>query len=131
MRAEDLLDGPRLGHVAELGAGAVGVDVVDVVGIEPGVLEGQLHGHGRAGAFGMRGGDVVGVGRAAGAEQLGVDRRAALAGVLELFEDEDAGPFAEDEAVAVLVERPAGARRVVVARATGPGRRRSRPGPCA
>ena len=34
--AEDLLDGQGLGGVAQLGAGAVGVDVIDVVGIECG-----------------------------------------------------------------------------------------------
>ena len=94
-------------------------------------MQGQLHGPDGADAFGMRGGDVVGVGRAAGAEELGVDRGAALAGVFVFFEDDDAGPFAEDEAVAVLVEGPAGRLRVVVALGEGAGASRSRPGPCA
>ena len=93
----------------------MGVDVVDVVGVPAGVAEGGPHRLGRADALLVRGGDVVGVGRVAAAEHLGVDRRAARLRVLVLFEDQDAGPFAEDEAVAVLVERPAGALRVVVA----------------
>ena len=38
--AEDLLDRLRLGHVAQLGAGAVGVDVLDVVGVAAGVAQG-------------------------------------------------------------------------------------------
>ena len=49
------------------------------------------------------------------AKQLGVDARPALAGVLQLLEDHDAGALAQDEAVAVLVERPAGRLRIVVA----------------
>ena len=69
---------------------------------------------------GMRGGDVVGVGRVADAEHLGVDACAALASVFEFLQDEDAGSLAQDEAVAVLVERPAGRLWVVVAVATGP-----------
>ena len=105
------------------GAGAVGVDVLDVVGVERASLRASCAWPGGAAAFGCGRGDVVGVGRAAAAEQLGVDAGAARAGVLEFFEDEDAGPFAEDEAVAVLVEGPAGALRVVVARRTGPARR--------
>ena len=35
LRAEDLLDGQRFDLVVHLGAGAVGVDVVDVVGFSP------------------------------------------------------------------------------------------------
>ena len=38
-----------------------------------------------------------------------------VSGVLELFEDEHAGPFAQDEAVAIAVERTAGALGLVVA----------------
>src|SRR5258705_272239 len=47
-------------------------------------------------------------------DPLAVDRRPALPGVLVLFKDQDAGPLAEDEPVAVLVERPAGPGRLVV-----------------
>ena len=79
------------------------------LGIELGVLQGELHGLGGADALRVRRGDVVRVGRAAAAEHLGVDAGAALLGVFEFFEDDDAGALAEDEAVAVLVERPAGA----------------------
>ena len=56
-----------------------------------------------------RRGDVVRVARHAVADDLGVDPRAAAPRVLELLEDQDAGAFADDEAVAILVERPAGA----------------------
>ena len=61
------------------------------------------------GALGVRGGDVVGVGRAAGAEQLGVDAAPRLRACSSSSRTSDAGALAQDEAVAVLVERPAGA----------------------
>ena len=47
--AEDFLDRPRLRLVAQRRAGAVGVDVLDVVGIEPGIAQGRPHGHGGPG----------------------------------------------------------------------------------
>ena len=58
------------------------------------------------------------------ADDLGVDRRAAPLRVLELLEDEHAGALADDEAVAILVERAAGAaparRCASTARAAAP-----------
>ncbi len=58
---------------------------------------------------------MEGVGGQAVADDLGEDLCAACFGELELFEDEDAGAFADDEAVAVLVEGAAGVGGVVVA----------------
>ena len=56
------------------------------------------------------------------AEQLGVDRwRRGLRACSSSSSTTMPAPFAEHEAVAILVERPAGGRRVVVAHATGPG----------
>src|SRR5206468_132700 len=98
---------------------AMGIDVLDIDGGEAGFLEAKLHGASGANAFGMGRRDVVGIGTAAGAEKLGVDGGAALAGVLVFLEDDQAGAFAEDEAVAILVERPAGALGVVVAQRQG------------
>ena len=50
------------------------------------------------------------------ADQLRVDGRAALLGELQFLEDDDAGAFAHDEAVALAIERTAGVQRIVVAR---------------
>ena len=47
------------------GAGAVGVDVLHVVGVPAGVADGGPHRLGGADAVLVRGGDVVGVGRVA------------------------------------------------------------------
>jgi hypothetical protein len=58
---------------------------------------------------------VIGVGGHTVAYDFCQDGRAAAAGVLELFENHDAGAFAHDEAVAVLVPGTAGAGGVVIA----------------
>ena len=62
---------------------------------------------------------MEGVGAHAVADDLGEDVGAAGLGELELFEDEDAGAFADDKAVAVLVEGAGGVRGVVVAGGEG------------
>ena len=51
-----------------------------------------------------------GVAAGAAAQDLAVDPRAALPGVLAFLEDQDARPFAGHPAVATAVERPAGLR---------------------
>ena len=58
----------------------------------------------------------IGVAAHAVADDLGQDRRAAGLGELVLLEDQDAGAFADDESVAVLVPRAAGALGLVIAR---------------
>ena len=57
---------------------------------------------GAVAVFGRRG-DVIGVARQAVTDDLGIDLRAARLGVLQLFEHDDAGALAHDEAVAVPV----------------------------
>ena len=78
--AEDLLDRLGLRRVAQLRAGAVGVDVLNVLRVDLRVAQGHAHGHRRSRSGRMRRGDVVGVGRAADAQQLGVDGRPAACG---------------------------------------------------
>ena len=111
--AEDALDRGRLGGVVGRRRGAVGVDVVDVVRRQAGVVERQADG--ALGAFAVDAGrdDVVGVRAGAVAGELGEDAGAAALGVLQRLEDEDAGALGADEAVAVGVEGTAGLRRVV------------------
>ncbi len=88
--------GVYVGHVVEAGAR---------------VLDRDLHGAVGAVARRVGGRDVRGVVRLAEAHELAVDPSVALLRVLEVLEDEEACPLAEDEAVPILVEgsaRPLG-----------------------
>src|ERR1700722_19978142 len=93
----------------------MGVDVIDLIGLEAGYFEGVLHGAEAAFAFGGHAGHVEGVGGEAVAYDLGEDVCATGFGELKLLEDEDACAFAYDEAVAILVEGTAGVLGVFVA----------------
>ncbi len=113
--AESALDRQGLDRVVDLGARAVGVDVIDVLGVEPGILKRQPHRDDRAPAVVVAVGQAEGVGRRGVAGNLAVDGRPAAAGVLEILQHQHPAPFADHEPVAVAVERPARPRRLVVA----------------
>ena len=112
--ADQALDRAELDRVGH-GRGAVRVDVVDVGRRKPGALERGSHAAEGAVAVLGRRGDVIGVAGQAVADDLGIDFRAARLGVLQLFEDDDAGALAHDEAVAVAVIGPRRLFRRVVA----------------
>ena len=82
--------------------------------LEPGLLDRPPGGPDRPDPAGRREGDVRGVRRRPVADDLGQRLRAPRPGVLERLEDDDAGALADDEAVAVLVERARGAPGIVV-----------------
>src|SRR3970040_128390 len=71
-RAEHLLDGQRFGAVVVRGAGAVGVDVVDLVWGHPRVRQSVAHAAGGAVGLGVGLGDVGGVGAHTGADPFAV-----------------------------------------------------------
>ncbi len=93
----------------------MGVEVVDLIGLDACDPEGVLHGAIAAFSFGSHAGHVEGVGGETVADDFGEDLCAAGFGELKLFEDEDACAFADDEAVTILVEGTGGVLGVVVA----------------
>ncbi len=115
MIAEGALDGRGFQFVAQRSGGAVGVDVADLLRREAGVAEGVAHHAVATFASGRRLGDVVGIGAHAVADNFGDDRRAALPGEFQLFQNQNPRAFADDEAVAILVPGTAGAMGIVVA----------------
>jgi len=103
-----VLDGPGLHLVVELRGGAVGVDVVHLVRGNARPLQGGLHRLG--GALPVLQGlcDVEGVSARPVADDFGQDGGPALAGELQVLQDEDASPLADDKTVAPGVEGAGG-----------------------
>ena len=113
--AERFFDCKGLVFVIESSAGAVRVDVIDLIGTDAGVPHGDPERFRIALAFGVGTGDVEPIAGGAVADHFAEDDRAASAGVFELFQHEHAGTFGGDEAVAVEVERTARMLRIVIA----------------
>ena len=107
--SERSLVGYGFGHIVQVRAGAVGVDVEIVFGfIETCFLEGQADTFRLGFAVGARCCGMVSVAGVAVAHHLAVDLGSAGLGVLEFLKDEDTGAVAHYEALAVLVERQGG-----------------------
>lgn len=119
MAAQHVLDGHGFAEVAQGCTGSVGIDVVDIGGIEPGVFEGEVDGLAGAAAIGAGGGDVEGIPGGAVADEFGVDLGSTFLGVFVFFEDEHAGAFCQDEAVTVFVPGATGFLWGVVAGGEG------------
>ncbi|MCY1415236.1 hypothetical protein D9M71_307100 [compost metagenome] len=115
MLAEHTLDRRDFGEVAGRGGGAVGIDVLHLLRIQPGIAQGILHA--ACGTFAglRRRGHVVGVAAHAEADQLGIDARATGTGMLELFQHQGAGTVGQHETVAITVPGAAGPRGIVIA----------------
>ncbi len=109
--AEDRGDCCGFCRVVERGAGAVGVELLDVAGRQAGVAESRVHAHDGAGAAGGGSGDVVGVGVAGSAEHLTEDGGATIDSGLPFLEHQHGCAFAEHEAVALGGEGAAVAGR--------------------
>jgi len=115
MGTENGFDGLGFTDVALRGGGAVGVDVVDLLGVDLGVLKCDSHGAGGSGSLGSGGGEVVGVGRCTVAKDFPIDAGVAFLCVIVLLQNNDSGSFAEDKAVPPLIKRARGTGGFVVA----------------
>jgi len=114
MVAEKTLDRAKLNFIAERGRGAMRIDVVDLVGRQLGAA--QCVAHRAKGAVAVLGGrgQMVRVARHAVADDFGVDLGIALFGVLVFLKYDNPGAFAHYKAVAILIPRSRGPRRIVV-----------------
>src|SRR5208282_958350 len=113
--AEDALYRLSLGDIALLGRRAMGVDIIDLVGIEIAVFEAHPHALGRAASLGRGRRDVVSVAVGGVTANLSYDPDAARNGGLALLEDEGRRALRHHESVALLVEWTAGLLRLFVA----------------
>ena len=113
--AEAALDGRRFGAVADVGGSTVRVDVIDLLGLESGIAQRVAHDAEGAIPVGWRSSDVKGIGTHSIAHDFRQDTSATLAGMFQFFKHQDAGAFADHEAVAVEIPGTRGALRFVVA----------------
>ncbi len=95
------------------------VDVVDLLRVQPGVLERHLHAARGPFAAGCRRGHVVRVGRVAVAKQLAIDACAPRFGMFEFFQHDHRRALAHHEAIAAEVEGSGRPLRLVIPRAHG------------
>ena len=102
------------------------VDVVDVIATEASIIQRHLDATGGPATFGMGVGDSKGIGGRTVAEEFAVDCRPPGLGMLKFLEHDHCGSFAEHKAVTVVVERPTGSGRFVVA--GGESRQQIEPG---
>ncbi len=99
-----------LGEIIVGCAGAVRIDVIDVVGGEPGVLNGLLHDQIGTEAVGRGGRWVVGIAGVGRAGESADGADTTRSGVFGRFEDYVPCPFAEIDASAVAIEGSADVR---------------------
>src|SRR5260221_14743348 len=103
MIAKHTLHRTKLNLVAEWRRGAMGVDIVDVLDIHLGPLQGSPH---RAiAAIAILGGrrDVKSIAAEAITDDLGINLGAAPLGLVVFFQNEDAGAFPHDETPPALI----------------------------
>ena len=104
-------------HLVVFGrAGAVGVDVVDLAGLNAGVDKRFADGADHGGAIGARACPVIVVGLFAGTAHDAEDGGTTRLGAVIAFEHDGTGAFGNHEAVAPARERPRRLFRLVVSR---------------
>ena len=125
MRSEDRVDRLEFGAVAFRRRRCVGIEVIDLGGIEPGLGECASRGPDRADPAGRGEGDVGCVGRGPVAHDLGQGLGTAGVRVGQRFEHEHAAPLADHEPIPAFVEWTGRPFRIVVPRRQGLHRRKT------
>src|SRR5882762_5187033 len=113
--AKKVPDGMCLQRVANRSGSAMSVYIIDLVRANASVAHRVAHYAESAFVLGRGLSHMVGVSGHAVAGNFGKDGCAAFLGVLELFQNQDAGALAHHKTVAVLVPGTAGFLRLVVA----------------
>src|SRR5262249_48366937 len=104
MTSENGFQHLHFGLVSDGSAGGMGVDIIDLAGIETRIIERLAHGS--YGCFGMwaRNDHVIRIARGAAAGDLSVSVRGTGACVLCTLQDEHHASLTDNEAIAVDIE---------------------------
>ena len=79
----------------------MGIDVLNLIRIPAGLLQGYIDGSDSVGAFRHRGRNMITVICHSETENLAIDLSAASPGVLKLFQDQGAASFTHQESIPV------------------------------
>ena len=99
---EQAVEGHGLVHVALMGRGGVGIDIVDILGLDASILHGARHGHIAALVAGLR--DASTIAGEAIAADLGDNLGTTRYGMVVVFEHKGCSTTAGDESVAIAIE---------------------------
>ena len=116
---ENFFDNDGFGFIAKRSGGAVGVEIIHLVGPNTGMSERELHGAGALFASGIGVAHVMGIAGAGPADHFSVNVGTAAASVIQFFQRDDATAFADDEPIAFGVEWARGFFRFVVSGSEG------------
>jgi hypothetical protein len=117
--AEDFFDGQRFDLIIDRRTGPMGIDIINVFGIQTGITEGHLHATDGATTFRMGVRDTVGIGGRSVTNNLAINPCSTAFGVFKFLQNHHPRTFTQDETVAITVERPGRLLRRVVLRTQG------------
>src|SRR5580704_13376023 len=101
--------------VTDFGGGTMRVDVIDLIRLNTGILNGAIHHAKGPVAILGRAGDVVRIGAHSVADDFRQYSRPSLASQLQFFQDEHARSFTHHETIAFRIPGPRGFLRLVIA----------------
>ena len=102
-----------------MGACAVNIDVVNILGLQSGIFKSGLHHQLGSQSFRVAGGDMISVATKTFAHHLGINLRATSLSMLQLLEYQASCAFGHHKSVARGAERTAGTFGLVVAGGKG------------
>src|ERR1700753_2464487 len=112
---EQMLDRRRLQGISQRSGSGMRIYVVHISRPQFGAAQGILHCSKTTFSFRRHAGDVISIRAHTVANNLRQDVGFTCAGMFQLLQDQDAGPFTNDETIAVFIERAAGMLGIFIA----------------
>ena len=113
--AQRQLDGHCLKKVIVVGAGSVGIYIVNLLRHNPGIVHRKFHCFSRSASVFRRGCDMVGIAGSAVSHKLRKNLCASVLRMLQRFKNHNAGTFSHYKAVTVFVEGSGSRLRILIA----------------
>ena len=105
---KDLVNSPGLYLVPQGGRSGMGINIINGLGVTPGIGQGNVHGISGPPTTRLRGSHVASICTESVAQQLRIDRCPAPPGVSQFLQDYDASPLCQYETIPFLIKRSRG-----------------------